>query len=136
MHRLKQAFEHKNLRRLKLAASPTVSKAATYVNFPAGQVETGPKASYLRDLSGGTLGFYVANCQRNCFPRRGVGVHRQTLVFLLFTNLFVALASAQPNDSNAVNCTQFMAWTAGGVSSQRLARLVQQRGISFLLDAP
>jgi hypothetical protein len=63
-------------------------------------------------------------------------VHRQTLVFLLFTNLFVGLAPAQPNDSNAVNCTQFMAWTAGGVSSQRLARLVQQRGISFLLDAP
>src|ERR1700730_13754709 len=68
------------------------------------------------------------------FPARGVGVRRQILVFLLFTR-FVAFASVQQNDPGAVNCTQFMAWTASGVSSQRLIRIAQQRGISFTLDA-
>ena len=63
-------------------------------------------------------------------------MRRQTLIFLLFTALFAGLASAQQNDPSAVSCTQFMAWSAGGMSSQRLLRLAQQRGISFTLDAP
>ncbi len=59
-------------------------------------------------------------------------MRRQTLVFLLFITLFAGFASAQQNDPGAVSCTQFMAWTAGGMSSQRLIRLAQQRGICFL----
>ena len=70
------------------------------------------------------------------FPCGGVGVRRQTLAFLLFITLFAVIASAQQNGPGAVSCTQFMAWTAGGLSSQRLVRLAQQRGISFPLDAP
>ena len=63
-------------------------------------------------------------------------MRRQTLVFLLFTGLFAGMASGQQNDPGAVSCTQFMAWSAGGMSSQRLLRVAQQRGISFTLDAP
>ena len=63
-------------------------------------------------------------------PAKESEVRRQTLFFLLFT-LFVAIASAQQDDSAAVNCTQFMAWTAGGMSSQRLDRLARQRGIAL-----
>ena len=61
-------------------------------------------------------------------------MRRQILAFLLFT-LFAAFASAQQNGPIAINCTQFMAWTAGGMSSSRLIRLAQQRGIAFRLDA-
>ena len=62
-------------------------------------------------------------------------MRRQTLLFLLFT-LFVTGAAAEQKISNAVDCTQFMAWTVGGMSSQRLTRLAQQRGIAFPLVRP
>ena len=61
-------------------------------------------------------------------------MRRQTLLFLLFT-AFVKFAPAQQFEVAAISCSQFMAWTAGGVSSPRLLRLAQQRGIAFPLDA-
>ena len=61
-------------------------------------------------------------------------MRRQTLLILLFT-LFGACAAAQQDNRTAVNCTQFMAWTAGGMSSQRLDRLAHQWGIAFTPDA-
>src|SRR5690242_1097690 len=67
-------------------------------------------------------------------PGPGVGVRRQTLLFLLFTG-FLRCASGQQSDSAAITCTQAMAWSAGGMSSPRLVRLAQQRGIAFILDA-
>ena len=40
----------------------------------------------------------------------------------------VASAPAQQDDSAPVTCTQFLAWSAGEMSSQRLNRLVHERG--------
>ena len=60
-------------------------------------------------------------------------MRRQILIFLLFTS-FGAFASTGQRDAAAVTCTQFMAWTAGGMSSQRLMQLSHQRGTSFILD--
>ena len=60
-------------------------------------------------------------------------MRRQILIFLLFT-FSGAFASTRQSDAAAVTCTQFMAWTAGGMSSQRLMQLSHQRGISFILD--
>ena len=56
---------------------------------------------------------------------------------LLILSLFLSLASApaQQNDSAPVSCTQLIAWSAGGVSSQRLNRLTHEQGIAFRLDA-
>ena len=59
----------------------------------------------------------------------------QALLFLLFT-LSTVSAPAQHNDPAPLSCTQFIAWTAGGMSSQRLDRLSHQRGLAFPLDAP
>jgi len=68
-------------------------------------------------------------------PRKqGVGVRPQALYFLLFT-VFVMPATAQQNNPAPVTCTQFIAWTAGEVSSQRLNRLARERGIAFSLDS-
>ena len=61
-------------------------------------------------------------------------MRRQILAFSAVYPLRGVCFGAQ-NDPVAVNCTQFMAWTAGGMSSQRLIRLAHQRGIAFTLDA-
>ncbi len=58
----------------------------------------------------------------------------QALLFLLFS-LSTVSASAEQNDPAPVTCTQFVAWTAGGMSNQRLNRLAHERGIAFALDS-
>lgn len=58
----------------------------------------------------------------------------QALLFLLFT-LSAVPARAQSNDSAPLTCAQFLAWTAGGMSSHRLIRLAHQGGLAFPLDA-
>jgi tetratricopeptide (TPR) repeat protein len=52
--------------------------------------------------------------------------------FLLIA--FAASAPAERNPSKPLECSQFMAWVIGGVSSQRLTRVAQQRGVAFAVD--
>lgn len=59
--------------------------------------------------------------------------HQALLILPLFFYL-AASAPAQQRDPAPVSCTQFMAWTVGGVSSHRLNRLADERGIAFRLD--
>ena len=61
-------------------------------------------------------------------------MRHQALLFLS-VYAFPGVCSAQQDDSAPVTCTQFIAWTAGGMSSQRLNRLAHERGIAFALDA-
>ena len=58
----------------------------------------------------------------------------KALSFLLLV-LSAVSALAQPAEPASLTCTQVIAWTAGGVPVQRLARLVHQRGLAFPLDA-
>src|SRR5207253_6498438 len=63
------------------------------------------------------------------FPRQGVRVSRKfVLPFLL-----AAVAScAQAADAKPVDCTQLSAWLMAGVSTNRVARIAQDRGYSFV----
>ncbi len=58
----------------------------------------------------------------------------QAMFFLLFT-LSTVPVLAEPNDSAPMTCAQVVAWTAGGMPTQRLDRLTHQRGLAFPLDA-
>jgi hypothetical protein len=60
-------------------------------------------------------------------------VRPQALLFLLLTLLTMS-AAAQHTNPQPVSCAQFIAWTAGGMSSQRLDRLARERGLAFPLD--
>jgi tetratricopeptide (TPR) repeat protein len=51
-------------------------------------------------------------------------------VLSVFVCVVAALTAAHSGDTQPVNTTQLMAWLIAGVSSNRLTRLVQQRGIS------
>ena len=57
-------------------------------------------------------------------------MRRNPLVLLLFT-LLPLLASAEQNDLKPIDCTQLMAWIAGGVSSPRLQYLLRERTLGF-----
>ncbi len=57
-------------------------------------------------------------------------MRRNLLVFLLLT-LLPLLASAEQNDLKPIDCTQLMAWIAGGVSTPRLQHLLRERTIGF-----
>ena len=59
---------------------------------------------------------------------------RLQVLFFLLVALFVASAPAQQDDSAPVTCTQFVAWTAGGMSNPRLDRLAHLRGTTFTPD--
>src|SRR5437588_12854427 len=63
-------------------------------------------------------------------PGQGADVRRNALVLLLFT-LLPLLASAEQNDLKPIDCTQLMAWIAGGVSSPRLQYLLRERTLGF-----
>jgi hypothetical protein len=69
-------------------------------------------------------------------PPEGVIVGSQALSFLLLVLAISAISAlAQPPEPVPLTCTQVIAWSAGGVPSQRMARLVHQRGLAFPLDA-
>ena len=56
----------------------------------------------------------------------------------LLAPLFIALAVSAPGQEShpaAVTCVQLLAWSAGGMSSPRLNRLVHERGIAISLDS-
>ncbi len=57
-------------------------------------------------------------------------MRRNPLVLLLLT-LLPLLASAEQNDLKPIDCTQLMAWIAGGVSTPRLQHLLRERTIGF-----
>src|SRR5207253_150199 len=65
------------------------------------------------------------------FPSgQGADVRRNPLVLLLFT-LLPLLASSNQNTLKPIDCTQLMAWIAGGVSSPRLQYLLRERTLGF-----
>ena len=57
----------------------------------------------------------------------------RALLFLLLT-LFAVSISAY-SQTAPLTCGEVLAWTAGGMSSQRLGRLAQASGVAFPLDA-
>src|ERR1700685_1573384 len=68
------------------------------------------------------------------FPSgEGVGVRRKGLILLSLV-LFALPSLGEQNGSKPGDCTQLMAWVAGGVSNQQLKRRVQERGIAFVPD--
>src|SRR5438132_11848256 len=68
------------------------------------------------------------------FPSgQGADVRRNPLVLLLLT-LLPLLASAEQNDLKPIDCTQLMAWVAGGVSTPRLQHLLRDRKLGFVPD--
>src|SRR5271156_4456416 len=58
----------------------------------------------------------------------------KAILFLLVFSLAATLlhASEGPADSRPLNTTQLTAWLIGGVSSSRLAGLVEERGLATL----
>ncbi|MBV8892355.1 MAG: hypothetical protein JO266_10365, partial [Acidobacteria bacterium] len=55
--------------------------------------------------------------------------------------LIAALASAPAQEidrgsNGAIDCTHLVGWVAGGISSRRLAHLVEQHGIAFVPGEP
>ncbi len=56
------------------------------------------------------------------------------LLFLLFTMAAFAVPVPQ-DDLSPISCTQFIAWSAGGMSATRLERLARQRGLAFPVNA-
>src|SRR5437870_13589452 len=70
------------------------------------------------------------------FPSgQGADVRRNPLVLQLFT-LLPLLASAEQNDLKPIDCTQLMAWIAGGASSPRLQYLLRERTLGFFSNEP
>ena len=57
----------------------------------------------------------------------------KALVFLSLV-FFTVPALTHQNEPKPVDCTELMGWMAGGVSGQRLNRLVQDRGIAFSVN--
>jgi tetratricopeptide (TPR) repeat protein len=60
---------------------------------------------------------------------------RPQVLSVLLVALSTVSALAQTNLPEPVTCTQVIAWAAGGMPSQRIARLAFQRGLAFPLDA-
>jgi len=55
---------------------------------------------------------------------------RLKVLWFLLVALAAVSALAQRNEPAQVSCTQFISWTAGGMSSERLDRLAHQRGLA------
>ena len=126
MHWLKQAFKHKNLRCRQAGSKPNTIET-THLRQLSQRPQRGrPTAHYLRDLPLTVTGSMLPTTAGNGHPRKkGVGVRPQALLFLLFT-LSAVSALGRKNMPAPADCTQFIAWTAGGMSSQRLDRLAHR----------
>ena len=59
---------------------------------------------------------------------------RKCLASLFFLLVMPPAAFSGPTQAPTVESSQLMAWLAGGVSSNRLSRLIKDRGINFRLD--
>ena len=59
---------------------------------------------------------------------------RKCLASLFFLLMMAPVAFSGPTQAPPVDSSQLMAWLAGGVSSNRLSRLIKDRGINFKLD--
>ncbi len=59
---------------------------------------------------------------------------RSAVLSFFLLQLSTVVAVGEINAAKPVDCAQLMTWMGGGISNQRLDRLVHERGISFALD--
>ncbi|MFZ0731497.1 MAG: tetratricopeptide repeat protein [Candidatus Sulfotelmatobacter sp.] len=103
--------------------------AVTFVTLPASS-----RAGYVSE--GLSEKRFVTHSRRALTAIHELGNPVRIKASLLFIFALAILAAphsdAQTENSRAITTTQIAAWLTGGVSSSRLARLVNQRGLAYL----
>src|SRR5208282_5854980 len=115
-----------------------ISTAKSFAQVTTVTLPSSPPSGYVSEGASADMSIGRGRRQQAQSAHSGSPVRFKVLLFLLsFGLLFSVAATAVPSSETqpsiaAVSTTQLAAWLAGGVTSTRLARLVQERGLATL----